>query len=257
MASEVTKRIKGREYRYAVDSYHDPETNRRKQRWRYIGVVDNGKVRAGGALKPRKPTTHDEIVAATARLLEFRAPKHITVSVIAASAGASRSAFYRNFSGAKEAITEALARIVNEAVLALPPLGAPRTLQEAREQFRAWCKAFNYSVGLNRTCKRAVLQGYRGRLRARLKAALSTEKAPAELLAAFFKRLNNAGLTAIEDPEALAEAVRGLHTALRLSMFATMPDEEPPVPEYDEFYHLIERAVFGVLQPRDRTAPER
>ncbi len=245
MASEVTKRIKGRDYRYVVDSYRDPHTNRRKQRWQYVGVLDNGTVRAGN-VKRRNQTTRDNIIDATARLLKFRAPKHITVSVIAASAGASRSVFYRHFPNAKEVITEALAQIANDAFRALPSLGAPRTLEEAKEQLREWCRAFNYSAGLNLMGKHVVLQSYRRGVRARLKAAQTNELQPTALLSAFFKRLNNAGLTAIENPEALAESVRGLHTTLRLSMYAVMPDEEHPLPDYDAFYPLIERAVFGV-----------
>jgi AcrR family transcriptional regulator len=241
MASEVTKRINGREYRYVVESYLDPETNRRKQRWRYIGVVDDGKVVAG----PRRRITREEIVAATARLLEFRAPKHITISVIAASAGASRNAFYRHFPSAKEAIIEAMTRITNEALQALPPLGAPRNLEEARERLRLWCKAYNSSVGLNRMTK--LVQGYRNQVRARLEAAFPTEKAPAVGLSVFFIKLNDAGFTAIEDPEGLAEAVKGLLTSLRISSFAVQPGEQAPC-EYDELYPLIERAVFGRLQ---------
>jgi AcrR family transcriptional regulator len=247
VAYEVTKRIKGRDYRYVVDSYRDPETNRRKERWKYVGVLDKGELRVGDR-KPRKRVTRDDIVAATARLLEFRNPEHITVSVIAASTGASRSAFYRHFGSPKEAITEALVRIVNEAVLELPPLGEPRSLGEARTQLRVWCKAFDYSVGLNRTCKRAMLQGYLGRLRTTLETAWTIEK-PVARLSEFFKQLNDAGLVAIDEPEVLAEAVRGLHCALRMSVFALLPGEQSPVPEFDRIYPLIERAVFGQLAP--------
>jgi AcrR family transcriptional regulator len=241
MASEVTKRIKGREYRYVVDSYLDPETNRRKQRWRYIGVVENGKVVVGS----RRRITREEIVAATARLLEFRAPKHITLSVIAASAGVSRNTFYRHFPSAKEAIIEAMTRITNEALQALPPLSAPRNLEEAREQLRLWCKAYNSSVGLNRVSKQ--VQGYRHQVRARLEAASPTEKAPAVGLSVFFIELNDAGFTAIDDPEGLAEAVKGLLASLRISSFAVLPGERAPY-SYDDLYPLIERAVFGRLE---------
>ncbi len=248
MASNVTKRINGRDYRYLVESYRDPETNRRKQRWQYVGVVKNGEVSVRDT-KVRKRITREDIVAATVRLLEFRAPKHLTVSVIAASAGASRNVFYRNFANADDAITEAVARIASDAVFTLPPLRTPRDLEDARETLRVWCKAYFTSVRFKLACERVLLQGYAGKLCAHLKALSINEKSPEKRLTRFFKNLSEAGLAEIEDPEALAAAIKGMAIALRFSQFTLLPGAGSPLPEYDRLYLLIERAVFG---PRRR-----
>lgn len=242
MAHEITKRIKGHDYRYVVSSYRDPQTQKWKERWQYVGVVDNGEVRAPDR-KPRKRISREEIVEATARLLEFRSPQHITASVIAAGAGTSRSAFYRQFRSSKEAITEALMQIADDAISALPPLRAPRSLEDAREQLRLWCQAFDYSAELNLTCKRAVPYGYLSTLRGRFQATSNVDKPPVVRLSAFFKQLNDAGFATIEDPEALADAVKALHAARRLSKVALLPADNSM--DYDELYPLIERAVFG------------
>jgi AcrR family transcriptional regulator len=243
MGYEVTKRIKGRDYRYIVDSYRDPETRQRKARWQYVGAVENGEVRAGEP-RPRKRVARDEIVAATARLLEFRDPEHITAGVIARSAGISRSTFYQHFHNQHEAITEALERIGYTALRAVESLPAPHDLQEAREQFRRWCETLVHSTGLDRAMQRALLHGYSGTLVARLNGSRITER-PVDHMERFFQQLNDAGLASIQDPKALALAVKGMHIALRVSRILLPLEDELPLPEYDELYPLIEQAVFG------------
>ncbi len=66
MAYEVTKRIKGRDYRYRVEGYRDPESGKRKTRWQYLGVVTSGKLRPTPRLHKER-VTREDIVAATAR----------------------------------------------------------------------------------------------------------------------------------------------------------------------------------------------
>ena len=67
MAFETTKRIKGRDYRYRVEAYRDPQMGKRKTRWQYLGAVED-----------------------CAALLRFRVPSNLTVPIIAKSAGVSQ-----------------------------------------------------------------------------------------------------------------------------------------------------------------------
>ncbi len=95
MPREVIKTIKGRRYRYSVESRLDPETGRRRAAWTYLGPLEqNGatrSVRARGDVRAR-------IVAAVMRLLAHRSPEHLTVSVMANEAGVGVATFYRHFS---------------------------------------------------------------------------------------------------------------------------------------------------------------
>jgi AcrR family transcriptional regulator len=245
VAYEVTKRIKGRDYRYRVESYRDPQTNRRKARWKYVGVVRDGKVRQPIARTPRRRTSREELLAATMRLLEFRDPKFVTVDVIARTAGASHSTFYRYFSNQREVIGEALAQLCDEAIRSLPTLdGEAQSLHEARVQLRRWCEAYHRSIGQQRALQRALAQGYSGKLRARLECSMIKED-PAARLAAFFERLNTLDFAAIDDPAGLACAVNAVNRALRMAETLKPPGHEIPVPEFEEIYPVIERAVFG------------
>ncbi len=243
MAREVTKRIKGRDYRYIVESYRDPETNERKTRWQYVGAVENGEVRAG-VPKPRKRIARDAIIAATMRLLEFRDPEHITAGVIARSSGISRSTFYQHFDTPREAIAQALSRIGDEAIRAAGPLPAPRDVQHASDELRHWLQALVQSIEIGRALQRALLHGYSGTIAARIDPSRVAEL-PAVHLERFFQQLNDAGLASIKDPKALALAIRGACIALRVSRVLLPPEDELPLPEFDDVYPLIQQAVFG------------
>ena len=240
---EVTKRIKGRDYRYIVESYRDPETKQRKTRWQYVGAVENGEVRSG-VPKPRKRIARDEIIDATMRLLEFRDPEHVTAGVIARSAGISRSTFYQHFDTQHQAIAEALTKTADEALRAAGPLPAPHDVQQARDALRHWCEAIVGSIGLGRALQRALLHGYSGTIAALFDSSRIAEL-PVVHLERFFQQLNDANLASIKDPKALAGALRGMFTALRVSRVLLPPEDELPLPGYDDVYPLIEQAVFG------------
>src|SRR5580698_11384045 len=141
MAYEVTKRIKGHDYRYVVESYRDPETKRRKTKWTYVGALDGDGLRAPVA-RTRKHVTKADVVAAVAKLLEFRDPEHVTVSVIAKEAGISRSTFYRYFPSELKVFNAAVSQICDQFLLSLPELdNSVRTPQEARATFHRWSEA--------------------------------------------------------------------------------------------------------------------
>jgi AcrR family transcriptional regulator len=244
MAYEVTKRIKGHDYRYAVEAYRDPETKRRKARWQYLGAIDDGKVRQPVVRAPHRRVTRDDIIGAAARLLEFRDPEHVTVGVIAASAGVSHSTFYRFFANQQEVLNAAMARMCNEFLRALPSLEeTPQSQQEARSQLRGWFEALHRSGGFHRALRRALSQTD-GKVRLRIDHSQITED-PVATLTTFFERLNAAGLAAIQEPAFLARAIKGISVALRVAATLTPATEEIPLPEFGEVYGLIERAVFA------------
>jgi AcrR family transcriptional regulator len=250
MAYEITKRIKGREYRYIVEPYLDPETNRRKMRWQYAGAVENGEVRAPRTRTPRNRVTRNDIIAATARLLQTRNPEHITVDVLAAGAGASRSAFYRHFRNQQEAMDAAMLHMADEGLHDLPPLDQkPRDLHEAKGMLREWCEGLARSSWRRSLLQRLLRQPFDKKIRLRMKC--SQNRASLERpLALFLEHLNDAGFAMIEDPPALVRAIKGMHLASRVATVLTKPAHDLPLAESEEVYRLIERAVFGASSQR-------
>ncbi len=243
MAYEVTKRIKGREYRYLVEAYRDPETKRSKARWQYVGAVDDdGTPRPIVERAPRRHVTRDDIIDATAQLLESRSPEHITVSVILAQSGASRSTFYRHFPNHQKALSAALARMADDVIKGLPSFEKPRSLEDAKKQLRNFCEVQYRTIGAKEALRRAALPSQSGKIGVPLDISLLAED-PAARLAAFLQQVNDAGFARIENPAAVAETVRGIHFALRATTLLA-PQHKLHLPEYDAVYSLIERSIF-------------
>jgi hypothetical protein len=113
MSYEVTKRIKGRDYRYRVESAQHPETGRAATRWTYLGKLEDGELIAP-TRSVAKRVTHDEIVAVTAKLLETRDASRVTVSVITHHAGISPGTFYRHFADRDAAFGAALTALCEQ-----------------------------------------------------------------------------------------------------------------------------------------------
>jgi AcrR family transcriptional regulator len=251
MAYQVTKRIKGHDYRYLVESYSDPENKRRKAKWTYVGAVEDGTVRAPASRPRRKHVTKDDIVAAAARLLEFRDPEHITVSVVATEAGVSRSTFYRYFPDERNLFSAALARIGDEVIRALPRLDAVRTIGEAQAVFRRWCQAHYGSIGQQRAIRSALFGGDRGKLGVQLARSLMTED-PFASLEAFLRTLDENGIAPIADPGGMSRAILGTMVAVRFKSVFIDPEHSIPEPTFEELHAMLERAVFGDrAYPRD------
>lgn len=247
MAYEVTKRIKGHDYRYVVESLRDPQTKRRKARWTYVGALDVDGVRAP-VVRSRKRVTKDDVVAAVAKLLEFRDPEHVTVSVIAKEAGISRSTFYRYFPDEQNAFNAALLKICDEFLVSLPSLdNSVGTIQEARTTFRRWCEARFRLVGSQRAILLAISHGYRGKMSPQLERTLLTAN-PLTPLEAFLKALQTAGLADIPDAAGMARAILGSLVALRVTPQFVRP-EYTYMPEFEELLALFERAIFNVERP--------
>jgi AcrR family transcriptional regulator len=244
VAYEVTKRINGRDYRYVVESYRDPDTSRRKAKWTYVGALDGDGVRAPVA-RPHKHVTKADVVAAVAKLLQFRDPEHVTVSVIAREAGISRSTFYRYFPDERKAFNSAILRICNEFLTSLPSLDeSVRTIEEARATFRRWCEARFRLIGSQRAILHAISRDYRGKMPLQLERSLLTVN-PLGSLETFFKALDSAGIATIPDAAGMSRAILGSLIALSLTPNLIRPEYAYFVPQFEEVYAMFERAIFN------------
>jgi AcrR family transcriptional regulator len=242
MAYEVTKRIKGHDYRYAVEAYRDPQTQRRKTRWQYLGAVKNGEVQVPVERSQRKAVTRDDIVAATANLLAFRDARHITVAVIASSAGISRSAFYRHFANQQEAMDAAFDRIVEDVRSQLPALDeTPATISEAKVLLRDYCEAMHRSLEAQSAFERLLRQMPLANVRVQFRCPREKDST----LGVFLRRLDERGLASIPEPESLADTIKGMIFTQRAATSLMFAAHDLPVPSYEGLYDVIERCVFG------------
>lgn len=211
MAYEVTKHIKGRDYRYRVAG----------TRWTYLGKLEDGELVAPARSVPRR-VTHPEIVAVTAKLLESRDASRVTVAVIAHHAGISPGTFYRQFSDRDAAFAEALTALCEQCVEELPPLAPPIGAPAAeRRRLFDWFEALHQTV-LRRRALRWFL------------TTAGQDALPSAPLAGYFRALEAAGLATIGDAEALAAAVIRVYVAV---MGGTS--------HWSEAFPVIERAVFA------------
>ena len=240
MAYEVTKRINGHDYRYVVQTYRDPQTKRRRTKWTYVGAL-NGEAVREPVPHPRKQVTKDDIVAAAAKLLEFRDLEHVTVAVVAREAGISRSTFYRHFPDEREVFTAAMARMRDEALREIPPLehGA-RTVGEARATFRRWFEAKVGAIGRLRPIQRALLDGYRGKTSLGLECPASAEAS----LEAFLRALALAGIVSIPDPVRMSRAIVGSMIAVVMAPHVMRAEYASFVPNLEDLHAIFDRAIF-------------
>jgi AcrR family transcriptional regulator len=139
MAYEVVKTIRGRDYRYMVESYRDPETGRVRNRWRYLG---KGHGEAPPRRRARAEQTRAKLTGALEALLE-RAPwSEISAHDIAAQAGVAPATLYRYFSS-RDAVLAAAAAYANDLLDArlteLHQLARDR--ESERTRLRTWVTA--------------------------------------------------------------------------------------------------------------------
>ena len=240
MAYEVTKRVNGHDYRYVVQTFRDPETKRRRTKWTYVGAIEGDAVRAPVSRAGRHVTS-DDIVAAAARLLEYRDLEHVTVAVIAREAGVSRSTFYRYFPDERKVFAAALARMCDEAMRAIPPLdNEVRTVGEARASFRRWFEAKVRAIGRLRPIQRAILDGDNKKMPFRMESCASTEAS----LEAFFRALAMAGIVAMPDPIGLSRAIVGSMIAVVMAPHFMSSEYVSFAPDLEELHTMFDRAIF-------------
>jgi AcrR family transcriptional regulator len=110
MSYEVTKTIRGRDYRYKVESYRDPQTGKVRNRWHYLG-------KAHGEAPPRRRArageTRAKLTGALERLLERKPWGSVTALDIASEAGVTPATFYRHFAS-RDAALQACAVDAND-----------------------------------------------------------------------------------------------------------------------------------------------
>jgi AcrR family transcriptional regulator len=243
LSYEVTKRIKGRDYRYRVESARDPETGRAGTRWVYLGKLEDGKLVAPLRSVARR-VTHDEIVAVTAKLLESRDASRVTVSVIAHHAGISPGTFYRHFQDRDAAFSAALTALCEQSFDELPSLDPPiGTPAAERARLNGWFEALHESALRGRAFRWYLTSSGHEKFKTVLEGT-SLRNDPRAALGNYFRTLDAAGLAHIEDASALANGVMRLHAAMVRDM-ALHGDGAPAAAErWAEVFPVIDRAVF-------------
>jgi AcrR family transcriptional regulator len=139
MSYEVIKTIRGRRYRYEVESYRDPETGKVRNKWRYAG-----KAEGGAPPKPRRRAdeTRASLTNALERILETTLWHAVTVSAIARGANVAEATFYRYFHSRNDVLLACALRLFAEGDVQLATL---LEIAEApsveRLRLRAWANA--------------------------------------------------------------------------------------------------------------------
>jgi AcrR family transcriptional regulator len=241
MSYEVTKRIKGRDYRYRVESAPDAETGRAALRWVYLGKLERG-VLVAPARPGHSRVAREEIVATTAKLLETRDASRVTVAVIAQHAGISAGTFYRHFADRDAAFGAALALIADGAMNGLPPLDPPAgTRERERERLNAWFAGVHHAVLNGRALRWFLTTPAHDKLLQSLRRA-QLQADPRAVLAGYFRTLHAAGLAHIDDPDGLARGVLTLHASVVRDV--ALHDDADAVQRWAQIFPVIERAVF-------------
>lgn len=134
MAYEVVKTIRGRQYRYVVESYRDAETGKVRNKWRYLGKADSNQP---PMRRTRGDETRTKLMDAVERLLERDNWSDVTVRSIAAEAGVAEATYYRHFQSRSELLHACAARVLGlfeerlKTLLEIAP-----TRDEERERLR-------------------------------------------------------------------------------------------------------------------------
>jgi AcrR family transcriptional regulator len=137
MAYEVIKTIGTRQYRYRVQSERDPQTAKVRNRWTYVGRVEDGR----DASKSRTPRNNARLrlIEATETLLESGDASALTIDAITAAAGVAHGTFYRYFRDRVQLLAE-LANHINATRLGEDQQldDAVTRLEDARRGVRRW-----------------------------------------------------------------------------------------------------------------------
>lgn len=240
---EVTKRIKGRDYRYRVESARDPQTDRTGVRWTYLGKLEDGELIAPARSAGRR-VTRDEIVAVTAKLLEARDASRVTVAVIAQHAGISAGTFYRHFVDRNAAFGAALTALCEQCFDELPALDPPvGSLDGERARLNAWFETMHRVVLRGRALRWFLTTSAHDVFEAVIRQRpLRTD--PRAMLARYFRLLDDAGIARIGDAETLANGVLRLNASIVRDM-ALRGEGDNTAERWAEVFPVIERAVFS------------
>ncbi len=247
MAYEVTKRINGRDYRYRVEGYRDPETGRTRTRWHYLGRIGANGVVAGPVRRSER-ATREKIVIGTAELLESRDASRVTVAVIAKHVGISQATFYRYFGDRKAAFSAALTHLADRTLEEHTLDGPLGTVHDERRRLSAWLDELHRSLLRQRAFRWSFSTIDGQKARARVERSLLKYDVNA-MLRGYLRRLCDIGIARIDDPAALAESIMQISLAF---IHFTANDELSPDRRgvrITDAYPVIELAVFGVSMP--------
>jgi AcrR family transcriptional regulator len=241
LAYEVTKRIKGNEYRYRVDPARSAGAG---PRWTYLGKIAGGElvrpVRAGIRRAQR-----GEIVAVIASLLESRDASRVTVGVISYHAGISPGTFYRHFADRDTAIGAALALLCERCFDGLPPLGAPLgTLADERRRLWGWFEALHQAALRGRAFRWFLTSADHDKLEAILQRVALRNDLRTQLTS-YFTDLHAAGLARIDDGAGLAHAVISLYSSILRDMALHGDGAADAALRWADVFPVIDRAVFA------------
>jgi len=241
MPYEVTKHIKGHDYRYHVVSYRDPDSRKVKQSWTYVGRIDG----TSGTIS-RKPQsdTRARIIAAILQLLDTRDVTHVTIDVIIRTASISRGTFYRYFADKATALTAAVEAAFSEIRRAPRTLDGPIGSADAeRMRLATWLEELMRSAVRSPGIQRAIQSSPQLRLARREQGEL-THAAVYETILSYVQRLQAAGVLSTDTPDVLAWGiVAALNGVFKRVVTDGAASLEPALLEGT--VELISRALFA------------
>jgi AcrR family transcriptional regulator len=148
VSHEVIKRVGRRAYRYRVDRYRDPQTQKMRARWTYLGITAPAAQNAPGPSEESRPVrratgdTRKRLLDAFERLAERESYAGITADAISLEAGVAHGTFYRYFRDKRALFTSVIERLVEDlartAPLFEPPYGSR---DDERQRLRRWLAA--------------------------------------------------------------------------------------------------------------------
>jgi AcrR family transcriptional regulator len=140
-------------------------------------------------------------------LLDKRDVAHLTIDVLARSAGVSRATFYRHFSGRAAVLSAAVGSVY--AQLLEVPLNADEPLvSAARERARlaSWVESLLRATAQRPGIHRVMLSGEKAG-KERAKQARTNRETVLRSLIAYLTRLDEAGLADVGDATLLANGI--------------------------------------------------
>jgi TetR/AcrR family transcriptional regulator, transcriptional repressor for nem operon len=205
MSYEVTKTIRGRAYRYHVESVRDAETGKRRNRWTYIGRVEG--VTTTPPERRRKSDARERLLSALERILATRDFAGITAGMIASEAGLAHGTFYRHFRDKRDVLLAAFDRVRERRTAPLDALSQrPASVDEARAVIRTFVEGIlrwpSAHVSLLRAYVMLSLHDEEFARERRARRKLLTNQ-----MADAFTELRLRGFTAMSDPNATATAL--------------------------------------------------
>ncbi len=242
MAYEVTKTIKGRDYRYRVESTRDPATGARSVTWKYLGRVDAASHDVVAPRRRARESVRERVARASLKLLESRHPDHLTVAVIAREAGISPATFYRHIGTRGNALSMGLAKHIDSLLAEFSALADPiGTAPQERRRFRSWIERLRQRVAARPRLLYA-LPIVEAELGFAAEIASRQQRGRAKI-ADYLERLQAAGVIHIGAPRRLAGgitiALEGLFVLAARGM-RKMDDEL-----FAETTELLDGAIFG------------